>query len=59
MILVRLDVKRFDINFIAGLIYENDVELFILFFNDKVNAVDKIKKMVCFGNNSLDLKIFM
>lgn len=53
MELIRLDINKFDINFIAGLIYETDVELFNLYFNGKENAADKIEKMIISGNNSL------
>lgn len=53
MELVKLEVDKFDINIIAGLIYETDVDLFNLYFNNKQNAVNKIEKMIENGNNSL------
>lgn len=53
MDLVQLDINKVNINFIAGLIYETDVELFNLYFNGKENAADKIEKMIISGKNSL------
>lgn len=53
MDLVQLDINKVNINFIAGLIYETDVELFNLYFNGKENAADKIEKMIISGNNSM------
>ncbi|MCE5213597.1 MAG: GNAT family N-acetyltransferase [Methanobacterium sp.] len=53
MELVKLDVNRYDLNLIAGLIYETDSESFEFYFKNKQNAVNKIKKLIEIGKNNL------
>ncbi len=56
MELVKLDVNKFDLNLIAGLIYETDSESFDFYFKNKQNAIGKIRKLVELGKNNLGHK---